>query len=306
MISQENQMERIGFIGLGIMGKPMALHLLKAGYSLMVLNRSRAAQDELVAAGAQAGVSPVEVARQSDVLITMLPDSPDVTQVVLGSNGVLEGLHTGGLIIDMSTIQPSVAQGIAQAARAKNIDALDAPVSGGQVGAQNATLSIMVGGSVAAFERAKPILEKMGKNIVHVGEAGAGQVTKAANQIVVAVTIQAVCEALVLAAKAGVDPAKVREALLGGFAQSRILDLHGNRILQRNFQPGFKTKLHQKDLAIVLNTARELGVALPATANAAQVMNAVIAHGGAELDHSAMVTVLEELANCQVHPLVNK
>jgi len=295
-------MERIGFIGLGIMGKPMAQHLLAAGYSLTVLNRSRAAQDELVAAGAQAGASPFDVAQHSDVVITMLPDSPDVEQVVLGSNGVLDGLRAGGLLIDMSTIQPSVARRIAEAARAKNIDALDAPVSGGQVGAQNATLSIMVGGSVAAFERAKPIFEKLGnaERIVHVGDAGAGQVTKAANQIVVAVTIQAVSEALVLAAKAGVDPAKVREALLGGFAQSRILDLHGNRILQRNFQPGFKTKLHRKDLAIVLDTARELGLALPATANAAEVMNAVIAHGGAELDHSAMVTVLEELANCQV------
>jgi 2-hydroxy-3-oxopropionate reductase len=274
--------------------------LLQAGYSLTVLNRSRPAQDELVAAGAQPGISPKQVAQQSEVVITMLPDSPDVEHVVLGANGVLEGLHSGGLLIDMSTIQPSVARRIAEAARAKNIDALDAPVSGGDVGAQNATLSIMVGGSAAAFERAKPIFEKLGKNIVHVGEAGAGQVTKAANQIVVAVTIQAVSEALLFAAKAGVDPIKVREALLGGFAQSRILDLHGNRILQRNFQPGFKTKLHRKDLAIVLNTARELGVALPATANAAELMNAVIAHGGAEWDHSALVTALENLANTTV------
>ena len=190
-------------------------------------------------------------------MITMLPDSPDVEKVILGSDGVLEGLHSGGLVIDMSTVLPSLARRIAASAEQKGCAALDAPVSGGQVGAENATLSIMVGGPVEAFGRAKPILEKMGKNIVHVGEAGAGQVTKAANQIVVAGTIAAVCEALVFAAKAGIDPARVREALLGGFAQSRILDLHGNRMLQRNFQPGFKTKLHRKDMAIVLNTGRE-------------------------------------------------
>lgn len=298
-------MERIGFIGLGIMGKPVAQHLLQAGYPLTVLNRSRPAQDELVAAGARAGTSPQDVAQQSDVVITMLPDSPDVEQVVLGAKGVIEGLRPGGLIIDMSTILPSVARHIAIVARAKNLDALDAPVSGGQVGAQNATLSIMVGGSASAFARAKPIFEKLGKSIVHVGESGAGQITKAANQIVVAVTIAAVSEALLLAAKAGVDPAKVREALLGGFAQSRILDLHGNRILQRNFQPGFKTKLHRKDLAIVLNTARELGLALPATANTAELMNALIAHGGGELDHSALVTILEDLGNFQITPKGN-
>jgi len=289
--------EQIGFIGLGIMGKPMAMHLLNAGYPLTVLNRSRGPQDELVAAGARPGSSPRQVAGVSDVVITMLPDSPDVESVVLGRDGVLEGLRPGGLFIDMSTISPAVARQIARVARQNGADALDAPVSGGQLGAQNATLSIMVGGSVAAFERARPIFEKMGKNIVHIGEAGAGQVTKAANQIVVAVTIAAVSEALVLAAKAGVDPARVREALLGGFAQSRILDVHGNRMLQRNFQPGFKIKLHRKDLAIALNAARELGVALPVTASVAELMNALIAQGGADLDHSALVTILEQLAN---------
>jgi 2-hydroxy-3-oxopropionate reductase len=295
-------MERIGFIGLGIMGKPMAAHLLKAGYPLIVLDRVPEPQAELVAAGAQPGQSPRHVAEASDVVITMLPDSPDVEQVIWGHDGVMEGLRPGSLVIDMSTISPAVARRVTTAAREHGSDALDAPVSGGQVGAQNATLSIMVGGSVAAFERARPIFERLGKNIVHVGEAGAGQVTKAANQIVVAVTIAAISEALLLAAKSGVDPAKVREALLGGFAQSKILDVHGNRILQRNFAPGFKTRLHRKDLAIALNTAREIGMSLPVTANVAELMNALIAHGGADLDHSALVTVLEELADYQVGP----
>ncbi len=292
-------MERVAFIGLGIMGKPMALHLLQAGYPLTIFNRSPGPQNELVAAGAIAGTSPKHVAEQSDVVITMLPDSPDVEQVVLGVDGVLDGLQPGGLVIDMSTVLPSLARRIDETAQQKGCSALDAPVSGGQVGARDATLSIMVGGTRAAFQRAKPILEKMGKNIIHVGESGAGQVTKAANQIVVAVTIAAVSEALVLATKAGVDPARVREALLGGFAQSRILDLHGNRMLQRNFQPGFKTKLHRKDMAIVLDTARELALALPFSSTVAELMNSLIANGGGELDHSALVTVLENLGNVE-------
>ncbi len=290
-------MERLGFIGLGIMGKPMALRLLRAGYPMVVLNRSQGPENELVAAGATAGRSPQHVAEQSDVVITMLPDSPDVEKVVLGSNGVLEGLHSGGLTIDMSTVLPSLARHIAQVAAQKGGAALDAPVSGGQMGAENGTLSIMVGGSDAEFERAKPILENMGKNIVHIGEAGAGQITKAANQIVCSGTIAAVGEALVMAKKAGVDPGKVREALLGGFAQSRILEVHGNRMLQRNFQPGFKLKLHRKDMAIVLDTARELGVALPVSSIVTELMNALMASSGGELDHSALVTVFEKLAN---------
>lgn len=290
-------MERVGFIGLGIMGKPMAFHLLEAGYPLTVFNRSKGSQNELVAAGAASGESPRDVAGRSDVVITMLPDSPDVERVVLGTDGVLEALRPNGLIVDMSTVLPSLARDIHDKAKQKGCAALDAPVSGGQVGAQNATLSIMAGGPAEAFERARPIFEKMGKNIIHAGEAGAGQVTKAANQIVVAVTIAAVSEALVLAAKAGVNPSKVREALLGGFAQSRILDLHGTRMLQRNFQPGFKTTLHRKDMAIVLNTARESGMALPMSAAVAELMNALIANGGGELDHSALVTVFEKLAN---------
>ncbi len=293
-------MERIGFIGLGIMGKPMAQNLLKAGHPLTVVERASAGTRELIAAGAQARPTPAAVAEVSDVVITMLPDSPQVEEVILGADGVLAGIRPGGLVVDMSTILPSVARRVAAAAREQGAAALDAPVSGGQVGAQNATLSIMVGGAEAAFERAKPIFEKLGKNIVHIGEAGAGQVTKAANQVVVAVTIAAVSESLVLAAKAGADPARVREALLGGFAGSRILDLHGTRILQRNFKPGFKAQLHRKDLSIILDTARELGVALPTTGVVTALMNALIARGGGELDHSALVTVLESLADFRV------
>ncbi len=290
-------MERLGFIGLGIMGKPMALRLLRAGYPLVVLNRSRGPENELVVAGAVACKSPRDLAEQSEVVITMLPDSPDVEMVVLGSNGVLEGLGPGGLVIDMSTVLPSLARHIAEAAEQKSCASLDAPVSGGQIGAENGTLSIMVGGSNDAFERAKPILENMGKNIVHMGKVGAGQVTKAANQIVCSGTIAAVCEGLVFAKKAGVDPGKVREALLGGFAQSRILEVHGNRMLHRNFQPGFKLKLHRKDMAIVLDTARDLGVALPVSAIVTELMNALMASSGGELDHSALVTIFEKLAS---------
>jgi 2-hydroxy-3-oxopropionate reductase len=293
-------MEHIGFIGLGIMGKPMSQHLLNAGYPLTVLDVVKSAVDELVALGAKTVASPKDVAAQSDVIITMLPDSPQVQEVVFGKNGLLEGVRAGSLVIDMSTILPSVARQVTEAVRAKGADALDAPVSGGEVGAKNAALTIMVGGAQAAFDRAKPIFEKMGKNITLVGEAGAGQVTKAANQIIVGVTIAAVSEALLLAAKAGVDPAKVREALMGGFASSRILELHGNRMIQRTFAPGFKIKLHRKDMNIILNTARELGVTLPMSANVAELMNGLIANGGGDLDHSAFVTMLEKLANFEI------
>lgn len=292
----------IAFIGLGIMGQPMAKHLLVAGYPLNALDRIPALQADVVAAGARAGVTPAEVSQASDVVITMVPDSPDVEEVMFGPDGVMQGLRPGSLAIDMSSILPSVARRVAEAARARGADALDAPVSGGQVGAINATLTIMVGGSQAAFDRAKPIFEVLGKNITLVGDAGAGQVTKAANQAIVGITIAAVSEALLLAAKAGVDPAKVREALMGGFAQSRILDLHGNRMIQRSFQPGFKVKLHRKDMAIIQNTARELGIALPLTAQVAELMNALIARGGGDLDHSALVTVYEALAEWQVGP----
>ncbi len=292
--------ERIGFIGLGIMGKPMAQHLLNAGYPLTVLDVVKPAVDELVALGAKSVASPKEVAAQSDVVITMLPDSPQVEEVVFGANGLLEGMRAGMLVIDMSTIMPSVARKVTEATRAKGADALDAPVSGGEVGAKNASLTIMVGGSQAAFDRAKPIFEKMGKNITLVGQAGAGQITKAANQIIVGVTIAAVSEALLLAAKAGADPAKVREALMGGFASSRILEVHGPRMIQRTFAPGFKIKLHRKDMNIVLNTARECGVSLPMSSQVAELMNGLIANGGGDLDHSAFVTMLEKLANFEI------
>jgi 2-hydroxy-3-oxopropionate reductase len=286
-------MDRIGFIGLGIMGKPMARNLLKAGYPLVVHNRSRGAVDELASEGATPVSSPKEVAEKSDVVITMLPDSPDVELVVLGREGVIEGGRPGMLFIDMSTIAPATARLVYEALTAKGIEGLDAPVSGGEVGARESTLSIMVGGTERAFQRALPLFQIMGKNIVHIGDPGAGQVTKACNQVVVALTIQAVSEALTLAKKTGVDPAKVREALLGGFAQSRILDLHGKRILEHNFQPGFKLKLHRKDLGIALQTGREFSVPLFATAQAAEVMDALLAQNRGELDHSAMALFLE-------------
>src|SRR3989475_3662060 len=251
--------ERIGFIGLGIMGKPMARNLLKSGHPLIGRSRGGARVAERVGAGAADGKSPRGVAQQSDIVITMLPDSPDVQQVVLGRDGVLEGIRPGSVLVDMSTISPLVPQEIAGAVTAKGAQMLDAPVSGGEQGAIDATLSIMAGGPEPVFTRVRPVFETLGKNVVHIGGAGAGQVTKACNQIVVALTIQAVSEALVLAAKAGVDPAKVRQALLGGFAQSRILDVHGQRMLERNFKPGFRVRLHQKDLNIALSTGKALG-----------------------------------------------
>ncbi|MGH2426117.1 MAG: 2-hydroxy-3-oxopropionate reductase [bacterium] len=292
--------ERIGFIGLGIMGKPMARNLIKAGYSLTVHNRSRGTVDELVRDGAKDGRTPRAVAEESDIIITMLPDSPDVQQVVTGPGGVLEGLREGAALVDMSTISPMVTQELAKAVRAKGAEMLDAPVSGGEKGAIDATLSIMVGGPEGTFARVKPVFEAMGKNIVHIGASGAGQVTKACNQIVVALTIQAVSEALTLAAKAGVDTGKVRQALLGGFAQSRILDVHGQRMLERNFKPGFRVRLHQKDLNIGLSTGKNLGVPLPATAIVQEAFTALQGLGRGDQDHSSLVTLLEDLAKTQV------
>jgi len=292
-------MERIGLIGLGIMGKPMARNLLKAGCSLTVHDLNRAAVDELAREGAAPASSSREAAEKSDVTITMLPDSPDVEQAVMGAGGALEGIRQGMLYIDMSTIAPSVSRKVYGILIAKGVESLDAPVSGGEVGAKEATLSIMVGGTKEAFQRALPIFQVMGKNIVHMGEPGAGQVTKACNQIVVGVTMQAVAEALTLARKAGVDPAKVREALLGGFAQSRILDLHGKRMLDRNFQPGFKIKLHRKDLNIALQTGRELSVPLFTTSQVAELMNALLGAGKGELDHSSLGMLAEQLSGGQ-------
>ena len=290
----------IGFIGLGIMGKPMARNLMKAGYSLVVHNRSRPSVDEMAKEGARTANNPQAVAAEADVLITMLPDSPDVESVYTGAQGVFMGARPGTLLIDMSSISPVVARRLAAEAETKSLDMLDAPVSGGEVGAINATLSIMIGGKASAVEGAMPIFQAMGKNIVHVGDAGAGQVTKAANQVVVGLTIAAVSEALVLATKAGVDPAKVRQALLGGFAQSRILDAHGQKMLDRNFRPGFSIRLHEKDLSIALATGKEYGAPLMLTAIVQQMMNAMKVTGRGELDHSGLVTLIEELAEAQV------
>jgi len=292
----------IGFIGLGIMGKPMSRNLLKAGYRLVVHDRIDAAVREIAALGARAPGSSKQVAEGSDVVITMLPDSPDVQDVVLGKDGILEALRPGMIYIDMSTISPIVTRELAPLVEARGAQMLDAPVSGGEKGAIEATLSIMVGGPKDVFDRMLPIFQVMGKNIVHVGDHGAGQMTKAANQIVVALTIQAVAEALTLAAKAGVDPAKVRAALLGGFAQSRILELHGQRMLDRNFQPGFRIRLHQKDLNIALSTGKALGVPLPATAVVQEALTALRGMDRGELDHSALVTLIEDLARVQVKP----
>ena len=293
-------MDTIGLIGLGVMGKPMARNLMKAGYPLVVHNRSRAAVDELAKEGARAATSPKQVAAQTNIVITMLPDSPDVALVVAGNDGIFDGARAGTLLIDMSTISPVVARKLAHDAAARGIDMLDAPVSGGDVGALNATLSIMVGGKEDAFNRALPVFQTLGKNIVRIGDAGAGQVAKAANQLIVGLAIEAVSEALVLAAKAGVDPAKVRQALLGGFAQSRVLDLHGQRILNRNFMPGARVSTQHKDLGIALALGKEYNVPLPATAQVHQMYNAMLAAGRADLDHSSLVMLIEQMAQTQV------
>jgi len=290
----------IGFIGLGIMGKPMARNLLKAGYPLVVHNRSRAAVEELAKEGAKATATSKEVAGQSEVLITMLPDSPDVELVYAGENGVFAGAKPGTLLIDMSSISPVVARKLAAEADRRGCDMLDAPVSGGEAGATGATLSIMIGGNAGAVERAMPIFQALGKNIVHVGAAGAGQVTKAANQMVVGTTIAIVSEALVLAAKAGVDPAKVRQALLGGFAQSKILEAHGQKMLDRNFKPGFRIRLHEKDMKIALATGSEYGVPLMVTGVVGQMMTAMKGMGNGELDHAGLVKFVEELAKTEL------
>jgi 2-hydroxy-3-oxopropionate reductase len=282
------------------MGKPMALNLLRAGYALVVHSRSRGPVAEVTAAGAADGGSAKAVAERADIVMTMLPDSPDVRQVVMGPGGVLEGVRAGQVMVDMSTISPLVSSEISAALQAKGVEALDAPVSGGQKGAIDAALSIMVGGPHAVFERVRPIFQAMGKNIVHIGDApGAGQVAKACNQIIVATTIMAVAEALTLARKSGVDVAKVRQALLGGFAQSRILDQHGQRILDRNFAPGFRITLHRKDLGIALDAGKAYGVPLMVTALVHEAMDSMIAQGHGDLDHSALARFVEALAGAK-------
>lgn len=293
---------KIGFIGLGIMGTPMAGHLLRAGHQLFVYTRSRVPA-EIASSAATQCLSPRGVAERADIVITMVPDTPDVEAVLLGPDGVAEGLKAapaGKVVVDMSSISPVETKQFAQRIEALGSDYLDAPVSGGDVGARNATLSIMVGGKAEVFERVRPVFECLGKNITLVGETGAGQTCKVANQIVVALTIQAVAEGLLFAARAGADPAKVRQALMGGLATSRILEVHGDRMIRRTVEPGFRIALHQKDLNLALGAAKSLGVALPATAQAQQLFSACVAHGGAGWDHSGLVRALEKLSNFEI------
>jgi 2-hydroxy-3-oxopropionate reductase len=288
-------MTKIGFIGTGIMGSPMAGHLAKGGHQVFTFSRSNTAVE-----GCTSAKSIAELTQHSDVIILMLPDTPDVAQVLFGDGGVASALGKGKTVVDMSSISPTETKKFAARVRELGCEYLDAPVSGGEVGAKGATLTIMVGGAQTTFDRIKPLFELMGKNITLIGENGAGQTCKVANQIIVAATIEAVAEALLFASKAGADPAQVRQALMGGFAASPILEVHGERMIKRNFQPGFRVALHQKDLNLALAGARELGISLPATSTCQQLFNAVVACGGAGLDHSAMVQALETLA---AHPI---
>ena len=293
-------MSNIGFIGVGIMGAPMAGHLLDGGHTLFTsLNRSPLPESLAGKAVTVCG-SPKEVAEQSDIVITMVPDTPDVERVLFGENGVAKGLSSGKLVIDMSSISPIDTKAFAEKIAALGCDYVDAPVSGGEVGAKNAALTIMAGGSDEAFARAKPLFELMGKNITLVGGVGDGQTCKVANQIIVALNIQAVSEALVFAAKAGADPAKVRQALMGGFASSKILEVHAERMIKRTFEPGFRIELHQKDLGLALDGARSLGVALPNTAITQQLFSACVANDGGGWDHSGLVRVLEKMADVKL------
>jgi len=293
-------MAQLGFIGLGIMGKPMAGHLLAAGHSVNAYDIHTDAVNELTAKGATACSSSKEVSAKSDIIIIMVPDTPDVEAVLFGADGVAEGAKAGSIVVDMSSISPIATKEFAARLKDMGVDMLDAPVSGGQVGAEKAILSIMVGGKPDVFAQIKPYFELMGKNIVHIGDNGAGQTCKVANQIAVAVTIAATSEALLFASKAGADPARVREALMGGLAGSRIMELLGERMIKRTFQPGFRIRLHQKDLNLALQSARSLHMSVPSTAVAQEMFNAVAGRDGLDLDHSAMVLALEQLAN---HPV---
>ncbi len=290
--------EILGFIGLGVMGKPMAGHLIKAGFPVVVHNRSRGKVDELVAQGAKGAASPAEVARQATVVITMLPDTPDVERVLTGPDGVLAGVQKGALVIDMSSISPVATERLAALVAEKGAAMLDAPVSGGEIGAINATLSIMVGGDEAAFNRARPIFEAMGnkERIVHIGKSGAGQVCKVCNQVAIGGALAGVSEAFALARKTGVDAARVRAALLGGFAASKVLEVHGERMLTGNYKPGFRARLYQKDLRLANEAAAANNVAMPGTAIVTQMVNALVAAGGGDLDYAALGTVLFGLA----------
>jgi 2-hydroxy-3-oxopropionate reductase len=286
----------IGFIGLGIMGQPMALNLLKGGHRLALHSRSGVPAVLREAGGTSCG-SAAEVAGQSSVIIIMVPDTPDVERALFGPGGVAEGLSAGKTVIDMSSISPLATKGFAAKIEELGCSYIDAPVSGGEIGAKSGSLTIMVGGSEKAFDAIRPVLELMGKTITRVGENGAGQTAKVANQIIVALNIEAVSEALIFASKLGVDPARVRQAISGGFAGSRVLDVHGLRMIERTFDPGFRISLHKKDLELALKTASDLGMALPATAIAQQLFNVCAAHGGENWDHSAMVKALETMAD---------
>lgn len=294
-------MAELGFIGLGIMGKPMASHLLNAGYSVHVYDSVSETASKLVSQGGLACNYSREVAQKADIIFIMVPDTPDVEAVLFGRDGIAEGIRPGSTVVDMSSISPIATREFARRLKTIGVKMLDAPVSGGQVGAENATLSIMVGGQREVFGQVKPYFEIMGSNIVHIGDNnGDGQTCKVANQILVALTIEAVGEALLFASKAGADPSRVREALLGGFAQSRILELCGERMIERSFEPGFRIRHQQKDLNVALQSARSLGLSLPGTAIAQEMLNAVAAQGGSNLDHSAMVLALEALAKHKV------
>jgi 2-hydroxy-3-oxopropionate reductase len=292
--------ERVGFIGLGIMGKPMAKNLMEAGYDLTVHNRSPQKAQELGEQGATVAESPKEIARNSDIIVTMLPDSPQVREVVTGEDGVLEGINEGSLIVDMSTISPVVTEEIAEAVKEKGASMLDAPVSGGDVGAIEGTLSVMVGGEEADFERARPLFGAMGETVTHVGPTGAGQVTKAANQVVVALTIEAVSEALVLGSAGGVAPEKILEVLSGGLAANKVMEVKREKFLSHKFDPGFRSELHHKDLGIALAAGREYGVVLPVTAIVDQMLLAMRKKGWGGEDHSALLRVIEDLSQHEI------
>ena len=290
---------KIGFIGLGIMGKPMAGHLIDAGYELVVHNRNRDAVDELVGKGAIEAHSGKEVAEQSDIVITMLPDSPDVESVALGEGGIIEGAHEGLIFVDMSTIAPSVTTQVGEVLAEKGVQSLDAPVSGGDIGAQNATLSIMVGGDADTFNTVKPLFDVMGQSAILCGPLGAGQTVKACNQILVAVTIAGVSEALTMGTKAGVDPIKIVQVLSGGLARCGVLENRGERMVNGDFDPGFRIRLHYKDLNIIQKTSNDFGVPLPVTSEVFELFKTAMVKGRGELDHSGLLTVIEDMSNIQ-------
>ncbi len=295
--------EKIGFVGLGIMGKPMAVNLIRGGCQLRVYDVVREAVESLEKEGAFAAASPADAADGMDAVISILPGDAIVKSVALGEEGITHTLRSGGIYVDMSTLSPATPRGISEKLKSKGIEMLDAPVSGGDIGAAEATLAIMVGGSQSAFETMFPVFQKMGQNINYVGESGAGQIAKCANQIIVAQTIEAVSEALLLAKKAGVDPVKVRQALLGGFAQSRVLEVHGQRMLERNFEPGGRVSIHKKDTEIAMQIAADFGLYLPGTALTSQLWNAAMAQaGGSEWDHSGILKLLEMLSGATVTP----